>query len=101
MHKSLSRLVQADSYRCFTDVFGRKALFKRLLQDRHGCREPDCVKYVRMSNVIRDDVRELHFPARHNSCSGQDQIITLTIEGLEPGDLVEVIGTEGCYVSID
>ena len=101
LHQSLSHFVQADSYRSFTDTFGRELLRKRLSQDRHGCQSRGTVKYSRMSSVVRGNIRELHFPPRHNSCPGQDELITLEVEGLAPGDLVEVISSEGCYVSIE
>ena len=101
LHQSLSRFVQADSYRCFTDTFGRKLLYKRLSQDRHGCQPLGTKKYSRMSNVVRENIRELHFPPKHNSCPGKDEIITFDIEGLELGDQIEVIGPEGCYVSVE
>lgn len=100
-HRALSRFVQADSYRCFTDTFGRKLLYKRLSQDRHGCQPLGTKKYSRMSNVVRENIRELHFPPKHNSCPGKDEIITFDIEGLELGDQIEVIGPEGCYVSVE
>ena len=102
LHQSLSRSVQANNYRCFTDVYGRKLLYKRLAQDRHGCRPPSAPKkFTRMSNTVRGDIRELRFPAKQNACPGRDQVITLTVEGLEPGDMVEVLGSEGCYVWFD
>lgn len=101
LHRSLSRFVQADSYRCFTDTFGRKLLCKRMSQDRHGCQPSGTMKYSRMSNVMRSNIRELRFPPKHNSCPGKDEIIAFDIEGLELGDQIEVIGPEGCYVSVE
>lgn len=102
LHQSLTRYVQADNYRSFTDVFARRLLRKRLEQDQHGYRPPESSKkYTRMTNINRGDFRELHFPAKKNSCPGKDQMITITFEGLEPGDLIEVRSKEGCYVSFN
>lgn len=102
MHLSLSHSVQANNYRCFTDVYGRKLLCKRLAQDRHGCRPPSAPqKFTRMSNTVHGDIRELRFPAKQNACPGRDQVTTLTVEGLKPGDTVEILGSEGCYAWLD
>lgn len=102
LHQSLTRFVQADNYRSFTDIYGRRLLHKRLAQDRHGCRPPSTPKeYKRMSQVIRGGNRELRFPSKHNSCPGRDQLITITVTGLNPGDTIEVVGQEGCYVWFD
>ncbi len=102
LHQSLRRSVQADNYRCFTDTYGRRLLQKRLAQDRHGCRPPSTPKeYKRMSQAIRGGNRELRFPPKHNSCPGQDQIITLKLTGLKPGDMIEIVGHDGCYAWFD
>ena len=55
LHQSLTGLVQADNYRCFTDYYGRKYLYSRLSQDCHGCQPLHSKKnYSRMSNVVRE-----------------------------------------------
>lgn len=101
LHRSLTRSVQADNYRCFTDIYGRQLLRKRLAQDRHGCRPSPPQKYTRMSNRVSGNNRELHFPPKRNTCPGCDQLITVTITGLKPGDMIEILGNDGCYAWFD
>lgn len=101
LHHSLSHSVQSDNYRCFTDSYGRNLLCKRLAQDRHGCRPSTAPKkFTRMSNAVHGEVRQFRFPTKKDACPGKDQILTLTLDGLNPGDQIEVFCREGCYASV-
>lgn len=95
LHQALTGQVQADHYRCFTDETGRRFLYRHLSQTRHGL-PPSETKHTRVSARQCGDVRELRFPPKTEDV-GIDEIITLTIEGLQVGDVIEVRSAEGCY----
>jgi hypothetical protein len=99
LHQALTNQVQADHYRCFTDQTGRRALHKRLSQTRHGL-PPTKPRNTRVSTRWCGEVCELRFPPKTEE-AGIDQLVTLAVEGVSAGDVIEVLAREGCYLTVD
>ena len=97
LHRSLVNQVQADHYRCFVDETGRRSLWLRLCQTRHGL-PPETPRRTRMSTIQRNGMIELHFPAKITD-PGRDKLITVSLEGLIAGEVIVVKTRHGCYIN--